>query len=524
MIADLREWSGESPLSCDVCIVGAGAAGLTLAHALAGTRLRVVVVESGGMTLEPESQDLSKGVSSGARYTGHFEGRARAIGGTTNLWGGQILPLEANDFERRPWISDSGWPFPKEVLAPHYSRAAEILNLDADDFGAGLAHSLGAALPRFEPTELHSFFSKWLREPNLWRVLGERVRQAPNVTIVLHANATIMRLDDNARIATVACQSLDGKHLTVNPRCVVLAVGALESARLLLANRMDRPNGLGNEQDLVGRYLQDHPGGGLGLVHPHDDRATQSAFNVYLRRGLRYTVRFALSPELQAKEQVTNASGSLMFFPHADSGFVAAKALYRSIANRALTSASFAHFTKAVADLPTVARSAVQFLRGRVYTPAPVVRLMGSFEQEPNRESRVTLSSTADALGVPRLDIHWRLTELTHRTVRVFAETAKRQLEALGVGRVSLEPWITDTSDAWRGKVGDHYHQIGTARMHQSPREGVVDPDCRVHSVPNLYVASSAVFPTGGHSNPTFTIIALAIRLAGHLKTELAQR
>lgn len=522
MIADLELRGNATSLSCDVCIIGAGAAGLTLAHELSGGPLKVVVLESGGQTAEPEPQTLSQGVVSGTRYTGHFEGRVRAVGGTTTKWGGQVLPLSPSDFAPRSWISDSGWPISYETVAPFYSRAVKLLGLDDSGFGSRLAEEIGAELPPTVSNELRPFFSKWLREPNLWVALGQRIRSAPNVTLVVHATVTTIALEDQQRAGLVVARTLDGATLTVRPRTVILATGALEVARLLLANTQNRASGLGNENDLVGRYLQDHPGGALGLVEAADDAATQRAFNVYHRSGVRYTLRFGLTPEAQKRHGVANAAANLMFFPRPGSGFVAAKEAYRDLRAGRLHMRTFSNLFRATRELPSVARAGFHFLRGRTYTPAPVVRLMGSVEQEPNRESRVTLARELDRLGVPRLDIRWRLTELTHHTARTLAETAKATLEATGIGSVMLEPWLTSGGDEWRAKLGDHYHQIGTARMHDSPRHGVVDSHCRLHSVNNVYVASSAVFPTGGHSNPTLTIIALAIRLADRLKAEIA--
>ena len=146
--------------------------------------------------------------------------------------------------------------------------------------------------------------------------------------------------------------------------------------------------------------------------------------------------------------------------------------------------------------------------------------LMTRQEQAPNPLSRVTLSPERDALGMPRARLDWRLTELDRRSFRAFYEVLGREMGRAGIGRVQMRDWVLAAADSpWPSSLGGGWHHMGTTRMHPDPKQGVVDADCRVHGIANLWVAGAAVYPTAGCVNPTLTLVALTLRLSDHLKT-----
>ena len=520
MIADLRTLEDGLDLRCDVCIVGAGAAGLAIALELADAPVDVILLESGGEAFDPASQSLYAAQVSAHRFVGHMDGRFRVFGGTTTRWGGQALRLSEWDFTERPWVKHSGWPIEHAELARYYPRATELLGLDQLDYGEALERALGAKLPAFNRERLEPYFAKWSAQPNFAERYGAAVRRARNIRVVLHANLTTITLGDGGRVASFVARTLEGKALTVRPRFAVLATGGLETPRILLANRAQHSHGIGNGNDLVGRFLQDHPGGRFGSVAPIDEDALQRTFNVYHRRGTRYSVRFALPPAVQRNQRVASASATLMFEPDPASHFAALKRVYQLGRAGRFDVELLHNVARSVRHLRQTLKPIAHFARGRVFSPGANPLLFASCEQEPDPDSRVVLTDEVDALGMPRLDVQWRLSEMTGRTMRVLATTIREEIDRLGFGRVQLDAWLC--ADNWREHLDDHFHHMGTTRMAQTPADGVVDTHCRIFGVPNLWIASSAVFPTGGFSNPTLTILALAIRLASHLKSSFA--
>lgn len=521
MIVDLLLAGELKSIDCEICIVGCGAAGIATAMELKDSRQRVVILEGGGSEFESETQALYDVDVAGTPYTGAREGRFRVAGGSTTRWGGQALRLDAIDFEARNWVPESGWPLEYEELTPYYDRAARFLGVDDGSTDKALLAEFGITPPSFDPRAIKYHLSRWTTTPDLWRRYGKSIRAARNITLFLHANVTELTLDDDrARLSHVTARSLYGHRLTVQARAVVMCCGGLETPRLLLANRQQFTSGLGNTHDLVGRYLQDHAGAVVGSIAPRDAGRIQHLFNLFHRKGIKYSIRCSAARELQARERILNASCSVMFFVDEDSAFAALKAAYRIIRSRRFSPDLTRLAMKVVAAPTTLALPVVSYVfRRRTYTPNARLRLAVTVEQEPNPESRLVLGREVDRLGVPRLMVDWRLTDFTWMTITKFLDSLGREFASAGVGSLALDEWVGE-KDAWRTKLVDHYHHMGTARMHVSPSKGVVDRDCRVHGLANLFIASSAVFPTSGHSNPTLTILALSIRLADHLRLQ----
>jgi choline dehydrogenase-like flavoprotein len=332
MVRDVREVDGDR-LSADVCILGGGAAGLTLGRELDRTALRVVVLEGGGRRIEPRSQRLYKAEVVGLQHRGVHELRYRVFGGTTTRWAGQALPLADIDFETREWVPDSGWPLTRDQLDPYYVRASEVMGIHR--FPRHAANGWPDVLPAppaFDPRLLMPFFSQFSAEPNFAESHGARLAGSENVDILLGANVTELVPDRERTYVQVArVRSFDGRQLDVQADAFVLCCGGIESPRILLASNRYAEEGLGNEQDVVGRFFQDHPGFAAGAIRGGRSSGASQTFAPRRSGGIKFLARFGASEQLQQEEQLLNAAGGGVF---EESRYVAPWAWWRATRGR----------------------------------------------------------------------------------------------------------------------------------------------------------------------------------------------
>ncbi|HKW18823.1 MAG TPA: GMC family oxidoreductase [Terriglobales bacterium] len=522
MILDLRSDGLPAELQFDLCIVGSGAAGLAIASEMPAT-VNVVVVESGGLEPEPQTQSLYEREITGLPHPGSIQGRFRIFGGSTTQWGGQALPLMDHDLNQRDWIPYTGWPLSAADLKPYYHRACRFLRLDSKNFDTELFPYLNARRPAFAEEDIWYHFSKWSPTPNTREEYLPFFRRAERMTLLLHANVCHIALADGLnRVEAVTIRSLDGKSAKVRARAFALCVGGIETARLLLANNRQQANGIGNARDLVGRFFQDHPSATIGYLTPTNMRRAQYALNVLHKRGLKYSVRCTATAGWQRRHRTLNVSMGTMFIS-GDDTLQAMKNVYGAIKRRQVGRRELVNFLRATRRPSRVLVPSWYYaVRGRSFAPAARIQINLTSEQEPNPESRIQLANRTDALGMPLASVGWKLTNLTWHTMKEYAALLVGEFRRIGLGQIELEPWLRDDSVDWAQYITDQNHHMGTTRMHDSPNEGVVASDCRVHGISNLFIGSSAVFPTSGHSNPTLTIIALCIRIADQLKAEVS--
>lgn len=514
-----------SSLAGDVCIVGGGIAGITIALELARSGIDVVVLESGGIASDAQTDDLHRGESAGVDYDFGFHHRSRFLGGGSNCWSGWSRPLEPEDFARRSWVVDSGWPLSRESLMPYYDRAHTVLGLgpttyESDYWNDRIQHPrvLRADLDETTVRTSYSQFANVLRFAETYR---DELETHPRLTVLLHANLTgIQPSDTGGHVTGVTARTLTGRTVHVSAHQFVLAAGGIENARLLLAAGAD----LGTDHDLIGRYFMEHPRRLSGEVslRPEFRRnrlyevRSQHRSSVVAADGVSAAAALVVSPEVQEQEQLLNARACFrsMYVGEASSAVESMKRLRRLVRHRDGWGPDH------TAELVNVARhpwQAAGFVGGRAVPRRPFVRGMQLeliVEPSPERTSRVTLSRDRDALGMPRARVDWRLGDQVRHTFERTAAILAAELERAGVAAVALS--AVDV-DGWRDEVEATWHHMGTTRMSASPRDGAVDPDCRVHGVSNLFVAGSSVFPTAGANFPTMTLTALALRLAEHL-------
>lgn len=533
MFVDTRQLSEGSVIRTGVCIIGGGIAGITLAMKLDRQNIDVCLLESGGFRADRATRDLYRGEDLGAwRYPFADGSRSRYLGGSSNCWGGWCRPLDPWDFERRDWIGHSGWPFGWSELAAFYARTHDLLQLGPGTYepefwereiGRRDARRIPLVTGRVRDTI--SQFSPPARFGKLYR---EALRRSSRVRVYLRANATHRhRRPGWCRLGRA------GRDLERPPRLggrpPLRARDRRHRARLLLASNRMQPAGLGNSHDLVGRFFMDHPRLLSGRIRFRREwsRNRLSDIKYHYRsaaiaaHGTHVAHQFALTPEVLRQEEILNASVcfSSVFGGEESEAAHALSRIKHSSARGERTQAR---------DFLTALRhplDAAGYGCARLFRPRWLVRgvkFQLILEPEPHPDSRVTLSpSEKDQLGMNRVRVDWRPTSRVQRTLDRTVSILAEELRRSGVAEVDLDPPVE--GQPWPADLEGTWHHMGTTRMHDSPREGVVDRDCRVHGIPNLYVAGSSVFPTCGANFPTITLAALALRLASCLGADMSR-
>ena len=535
---DMKELEYSNSIEVELCIVGSGPAGATIAKEFTASGVQVLLIEGGGVEETPADKAIYDIENVGAiRATPQDLVRNRVIGGSSHSWSGRCASFDDIDFESRAWVPHSGWPICKADIHPFLNRSRKYLGLGPNIYDDRLWDEFGISppSPTFDPAFLKSQFWQYSRDE---RKSGEPTRfsrmlaeiDAPNVRLLMHANVTqINTSESGTRIKSLEVRTLCGRRTEVKANVVVLACGGLENARLLLASKRFNPNGVGNSKDLVGRFLMDHPGCTLGSFGPRQPKAIQSRFGSYLlehKDGRHiYTFGLMLSPEIQRKEKLLNCAAFLNQVPWIDEPWSALKRLVRPYATRQRIS-KVRDVSLVIRNLPSLLSKASRRVAVQQSTipSADETPLYCLVEQTPDPLSRVTLAQQTDALGVPLLRIDWRIGELERRSVMRLNELIELELSRVGLPGYFRNDRLFQNLD-WRSQFIDRAHPSGTTRMSDSPKQGVVDRNCKVHEVAGLYIAGSSIFPTAGHANPTLMIVALAIRLADWLKShEFAAR
>jgi len=536
----------------NICIVGAGAAGIAMALDLAGSRIRVLVLESGGIKADAPTQQLYAGsVADATLHSPPDRYRQRRFGGSTTIWGGRCVPFDEIDFEARAYLPHSGWPFGRKELEQHYVRANELCEAGAFAYLAREAFN-GGLRPMISGFHSQVFtqdtLERFSRPTDFGACYGDRLRAADNVCVLLHANLTSLNLNgQGTRVSSATVQTLGGKTFSVQADHFVLAAGGLEVARLLLACRDVQPQGIGNDRDQVGRYYMCHIAGTVGRLEFHRPQSVWHGYDIS-RDGVYCRRRLALTADAQRRWQVggfvarlhhpritdpSHQTGilSLLYLAKGMIPYEYGKRLHGEEAADFLT--WMRHVGNVASDPYDTAAFLLHWVRYRTFArrkfPSVIVRPKANCysldfhaEQEPNPSSRVTLDAEIDALGMPRIRVDWRYSAGDVEAVRRSIGLLAAELRRCKVGTFNYDPATLEAEMIRYGAYGGHH--IGTARMGTDPHTSVVDPDCRVHGVANLFVAGAATFPTSSQANPTLTVVALSLRLAGHLKQLCAPR
>lgn len=510
MLIDLESTPGEVANESDVCIVGAGIAGLVMAERLSARGVKVHVLEAGGLELEERSQELYDAEMAAERHSGTTEGRFRAFGGSSTRWGGQLLPYSHDIFVPPAGAPSAAWPIDDRELKPHYDAIQKMLSTDSLPFDASLLPALGHEPVPFSPA-IDLRYSKWIPfgKRNLGKTIGERLKTDANVTIFTHANVAGLE-GDGTKITDALVLTYARRAFRFKATHFVVATGTIESSRLMLLS-----GGVPDPHEQIGRYFHDHVSFRAAEFRGAARAKMLEKMGPFLVDGTLHTCKMEASAELRAHEKLIAVMAHVVVVEPEDSGAAAVKALLTALQKGRLREGLTKNLMPMLRGLGDVVRLAVyaRWKKRRSVSNRAQVRLQIDSEQVPTAETRIHLSEAKDALGMRKAVVDWRVGDAERDTAVRFAPVIAAELEKLG-----MEPEDWDEGlRAGRPVMVDTYHPMGGLRMGTDPAASVVDTDLRVHGLANLHVASCAVYPAGGSSNPTFTLVALALRLADKL-------
>ena len=505
----------------DVCIVGAGAAGIVLAAELSRQGKRVLLLESGGGKEEETIQQLNHSERTGQALKAVHPGRFRALGGTTIRWGGQIQEMQEQDFQTRSGIPGSGWPIAKSALTPYYERAFEaegllpLLRTDEEVW-----RQVGTTAPDLGH-EIVPYFTRWCPEPNFAR-LYHGALASDNISVVLHATVCELLLDESGEgVSGVRCRNFAGHEQVFQAASYVLCLGMVETINLLLQPLEQGQTAPWQQNGWLGRCVQSHIDYNAARVVAIDRKKLARVFpNIYLK-GRKYHPKLRIAADRQREEGILNIAGAISFISlgSVEQDVRQMKSAARNLLRGNWSAIGVRNTIPALRRLPILLRLAYSFyVSHRAYWPKDVTYwLRVHCEQEPLSASRITLSPERDALGMFRSRIDWQVSPLEWKTIQRFTQMVQNALETAGLATLEPQPELALEDGHRHVTFDDSYHWMGGTRMAASAVEGVVDTDLKLHGVRNAYVCSASVYPASGFANPVHTLLALAIRLADHL-------
>ena len=525
MIIDFDQTDAPGEFDGDLCIIGAGAAGISIAAEFTNTGHRVLLIESGGFEFEGDTQGLYDAEDSGIARQPMIMQRLRMFGGSTNHWDGRCAPLDPIDFEQRDWIPYSGWPITRTELDPFYVRAHVVCDLKTTLQNSAAADSCRLPSSPADPDKMAVHSWQFSTPTRFGKKFRGQLAQSANVSVILHANVINIETDqDDSHTTHLDITTLQGRKGKVRARLFVLACGAIENPRLLLASSSKRKAGVGNAHDLVGRFFMEHLRTKFVAVPLSDSYPFRAAFSECENSLGKFLFGSRLADEVQRDRRIGNVGITSYTEGGEESATNAAFRIAQDVSSGKVPDNFSSEVLYVLRDLDALIVNARRraLMPGAETIENALVVLACEAEQVPNPSSRVSLSTRTDALGSPQANVDWQLHEVDLHTTQVAASVLSAQLAAHFGTRIRLPDWLLAPLDNWQPQFRDVAHHIGTTRMADDPAQGVVDRHCRMHAIDNLYVAGSSVFATGGHANPTLTIVALALRLADHLKSRLA--
>ncbi|MDB5153949.1 MAG: family oxidoreductase [Mucilaginibacter sp.] len=507
MHIDARNIPDQTLIEGDICIIGAGAAGISMALEWINAPYKVILLEGGGFEYEAQMQDLYKGKTTGQRYYPLESARLHYFGGTTGHWAGFCAPFDPIDFKKRDWVPHSGWPITREDLDPFYARSHKNLDLGPYDYQESYWKAKDPSLDSLPFNEAVVFNKMWQFSPptRFGTKYKDAIVYAANIHLYTYANVTNIAANEHvSTIKEVTVKNFAGKTHTVKAKYFVMACCAIQNARLLLASNKQLPKGLGNGNDLVGRYFMEHleiKSAELWLAKPELLKLYAIDYGKTKARA-----ELAISEEKQREFKILNGTAS---FTPLDIARKQPAFIDMWTADTAQTKKNMEKFDAAEK-------------KGSSKNGYRSFQLFTRIEQAPNPNSRITLDTVQDALGVPRSILHWELTSLEKRSMRTIYELIGQQLGIASKGRIRLMEYLLDVNDhSWPEFTGGGWHHMGTTRMSNDPKLGVVDANCKVHGINNLFIAGSSCYVTAGAPNPTLTLVALSLRLSDYLKSRV---
>ena len=515
MLIDLDKTSKED-IDClnitDYTIVGAGAAGILLATKLHNKGFKVHLVESGEFNINKESQDLNNITSNNEKIKdSSLVGRKRVLGGTTTKWGGQSLPFDKIDFIYRDWIKSSGWPLSYEDINNFYNEANDFMNIDQYGYERLLLNKLKIKDPFFDNNELEYRLSKWAPEPNFYKKYKDDITF--NYTTIYNALLTNIVFSNDNSVSSITLTNRNKSKYNIKVNNLIIACGGIETTRILLLNLPKKPA-------YLGFGFMEHLHISVGNISAKNLFKFQKLFNTRFYNFRKFTVRIMPSEALQEREKLVNCSALFDFLPKNNfdpkkEAYTFIKCLSFDYKKIGFKWSSFS-YRRCFRILTSLIKSILTLIVYRFYY-APYnsnIRLNIIAEQIPDKTNKIRLSTKKDIYGNRLADMEWKIPHESWESIVTYSNKLKNHLENIDGVKVTLNSNICLKNKDYAKNIDPLYHHMGGCRMSKESSNGVVNSDLQVWGHPNLYVCSSAVFPTGSHSNPTLTILALACRLA----------
>jgi choline dehydrogenase-like flavoprotein len=523
MIIDARSIAENEILDCDICIVGAGAAGITLAHEFCNLDMKILLLESGGIKYDQRLDLLNQGEVDLATHSSLEENRRRQLGGVTTVWGGRCVPFDESDFEYQSHIPYSGWPITKKDLDPYYKLAHTYCELGDYNYAVDDSKSM---IPGLNSADI-STKQLYLFSPptDFGKQYLNTLKNAQNINLLLNANCLNIVTDETGNsVNYLNVSSLRRNHFMVQAKHYVLATGGLEVTRLLLLSNNVHKQGIGNRFNLLGRYYMGHLNSYLQVKFSENLPIIWDYQR--LLNGRYYQHSIAIREDKRKQYGLLNQR----FFierpnfsdPSHQSSILSATYLAKSWFTRQKSYQDLAaHLKNIVFDPQGMGVFCYKWMTKRILSknklPSVIIENKSNLytfrmdsEQIPNPNSQVTLSERKDSFGLNQLKVEWQYSELDILSIEKSVQILNQALENCSLGKVQSVIRIAPKPQAG--------HHLGTTRMSSTPQNGVVDENCKVHDISNLYIASSSVFTTSSYANPTLTVVALAIRLGDHIK------
>jgi choline dehydrogenase-like flavoprotein len=510
MHTDARKLDNGTLIEGDICIVGAGACGISMALDWINTPYKVILLEGGGFEYDDKVQDLYAGKNTGQNYFPLKSSRLHYFGGTTGHWGGYCSTFDEIDFLQRNWVPWSGWPLRRADLDPFYARAHKIVELGPYNYSLAYWQYEHPYLKTLLPDENVVWNKMWQFSPptRFGEKYKDTIVNAPNVHLFTFANVVDITANDaGTEVRELVTNNFEGRSHRVRAKKYILACNGIQNPRLLLASNKQVPKGLGNGNDLVGRFFMDH----LEIKSAEMYLYKPDALKLYALTG-KPRAELSITAAAQTKHRILNGTASL-------TPLKMARKMHPNIENwsredpRENLNREHASYSEAAKNL---------FFEKINQTLFDSYEMFTRMEQAPNPDSRVTLDTEKDALGVPRAKLNWILSGMEKRSIRKLYELIGIEMGKAGVGRMKLMDYLQDPRDEnWPDFTGGGWHHMGTTRMSEDPGTGVVDANCKVHGISNLFIAGDSIFATSAAPNPTLTIIAFALRLSDHIREEI---
>ena len=482
----------------DYTIIGCGAVGIHAALLLAQKAKSVLILETGSNGERPDRQVLNEVTTNRTDIKSSMQwGRKRALGGTTIRWGGQALPFSPLDFGDRPWTKGLPWPIAYQALEPHYREAEKYMGIRTHGYYKNALAGLGLEVP-FKSQSLEYHVSKWAPEPNMFSRHRQALKQ--HTTVLFNAHCTAIEQTNEGTCNQLTIQSFNGHVSTIPINNLILAAGGAETTRLIMLNNLSNSPSLG-------KGFMEHPCMDLGTVNAMKPKWLQSHFSTHMIRKQKYGIRLSFTESIQKQHQLTNASASLMF-ETPEAIFDPLRSLQALSKEKSRSALLYV-----LKHLPHYLKSAQMFVKhGIVWKPHAAIRITVMCEQLASDGSTLELDqSSRDVFGLPKLKVNWRISDATWQAAKFMASEIKEFLEAQCHSKVELREEFTDKTTSFDPNIFSSVnHHMGGTVMGENAETSVVNADLKIHGMKNVWVCSASVFPTGSHSNPTLTALALA--------------